>query len=423
MGLILLGLFSCDENQEIGLDLEGNQVLSTFYTDTITLNTSVVILDSINTTNAAIVLAGGVEDSRFGFTKAEGYSQLSMGIATNLNFGEGATFDSITMRLNHPYIYGDSATQQTYEIHELLEKIDTIAYYSFDKIGESGIGSKIGEVTFAPTDDSLDYVNLRLSDAFGQKIFDKSGLPELSNQESFAQFIQGIRIATPNNSTNKTILGFNPSGNRSFVTIHFQGPSGDTLAPQIFTFSLGRGYNSIIADLQGSSHISGLDKDTPLSTNVTNQECMIQAGTGIATLVEFPNLTNLGEGKRVLVNRAELFFRPLDVSSNDNTKLPPEALFLRVANEDKSAGGFINGELSGNAAVSQYNSSGRAYPSLRITTYIQEVINGNAPHNGVFLTLTPTLDRETVNQVAIGDANHPTSAQMQLQVYYTILEE
>lgn len=423
MGLILLGLFSCDENKDIGLDLQGGETLSTFFTDTITINSSVTIADSVNTTNTSTILVGSVEDARFGTTSAEAYSQLSMGIITDLDFGEGAVFDSITMLLSYPYVYGDTVTPQTYFIHEITEAIDTIAYYSFDKIEETGIGDELGSFTLAPADNSLNFVSFRLSDQFGQKIFDKSGQTELSSQENFANFFKGLRLSTLNSSGN-TMLGFNPSNTQSFVTIHFQGPSGDTLAPRTFSFSFGRGYNNITPNLENSSTLADVARGMKVSTTATNNECYLQAGTGITTLLEFPYLKNLGNGKQVIISRAELVFRPIDALNEDETKLPPESIYLKVASEDQTfSEGFINSELSTtNPVISEYNSSGRAYPAMRITSYIQNVIEGNTPNYGVFLGISPAIDRERVNQVVIGDANHPTASQIQLQVYYTVID-
>ncbi len=413
-------LSACDENEQIGLNLQGSQVLNTIFTDTLSIESSVVYLDSINTTNTASILVGNLSDERFGNTTAIAYSQLSIGITTDLDFGERPVFDSITMRLQYKYTYGDTLTPQTYQIHELTDPIDTIQYYNFDTI--DGIGEQIGEFTYAPGRDSLNFVTFRLSDAWGQKLLNKGGEPELADQASFAEFVKGIRLQAISPAT-QSVIGFDPSGARSFITLHYRTPSADTLAPRTFRFTFGRGFHFVDADLNNALNIKNLERGESIPTSQTNHECMLQAGTGITTLIRFPHLTSLGDGQRILVNRAELFFRPVDELNTDPFKLPPFSVFLKKATEEGIPGNFIGKELSFNeAAVSQYNTAGRMYPPIRITSYIQSLIDGNEPNTGIFLSLSPTQEKEAVNHVIIADPEHPTNPSMELRVYYTILD-
>lgn len=419
----VFAMASCKSGEEIGLNLQGEKILKTRFTDTLSLQTSMVLLDSVNTTNTSTTLVGGLADADFGTTQAESYARLSLGGRTKVDFGKDAVYDSISMQLTYNGIYGDSSHRQTYFVHEIKQAIDTVKYYQFQQLPPSSIGKQIGTLRFAPTDDSLTFVRFRLSDTFGKKIFEKSGKPALENQANFSAFVNGIRISTKDT---QAVLGINSLPRYSFITLHYRIPSGDTLAARSFRFHLGRGYHSILSDFTQSETLQALAKGKPLSSTHTKNECFLQAGIGLATHLRIPNLKNLAKDRKILINRAELFFRPLEKGYADANKPPPDKIYLRTTDGNGKPHAFLNRELSTVRPIpvyAQYNSAGRAYSKIRITTYLQQVLDNDLPNNGLFLTLSPTESRESVRQVTLGDAQHPTAPRMKLEIYYTVQEK
>lgn len=73
LGLATL-LFACENPKNIGLELQQPQgLVGVVFTDTVTLKTSTVFVDSINTTNSAFLLVGQCNDPQMGQLKARSY--------------------------------------------------------------------------------------------------------------------------------------------------------------------------------------------------------------------------------------------------------------------------------------------------------------------------------------------------------------
>jgi hypothetical protein len=69
-----------------------------------------------------------------------------------------------------------------------------------------------------------------------------------------------------------------------------------------------------------------------------------------------------------------------------------------------------------------YVAAGRTYPDLDITTYVQQLLDGRTPNNGVLLM--SLLNTAPGNLLIIGDQNAaiPTE-RMKLKLFYTELSQ
>ena len=74
LGITLL-LASCDDTNEVGLELEDGN-LTAFYTDTVTVSVSTVLLDSIATSGTGTMLVGQYEDAIVGKTTASTFFEI-----------------------------------------------------------------------------------------------------------------------------------------------------------------------------------------------------------------------------------------------------------------------------------------------------------------------------------------------------------
>ncbi|MDW7694767.1 DUF4270 family protein [Flammeovirgaceae bacterium SG7u.111] len=440
--VILLYFTSCGTTNRIGLELQGDNLIEgTFFTDSLEVKTSIVLLDSINTSDTRYTLVGRYADEKFGETSAQGFMQLILPTEDSaLVFGsDDAVFDSIVFSLPLAEIFGDTNLPVTYEVHELAEQLDTTVYYHSEKI-ENVKPELLGEKTYDFSQDSLRRLIIRLSDDFGTKIFNESGNSVLQFQDEFEAFINGIRLR-PKEGDKGHLLALRPytTGAVAYLRVYYSEP-GDTVS-SYKTIGFGRAFHNIENDFSESKYLSGLTKDNPIPTSETNNELYIQEGIGIATKIEFPGLENLITDQLAVVNRAELFFSPPPSTVDDHATPPADLIFL-LPNSDGSLNAedgpsFLFGEASASMLTLTYNFSGRNYTIPRITTYIQGVMNKTIDNNGLILTTPITKESsdvfgnvsayqeaaianpESTGKLIIGGPNYEFDKEMKLQLYYT----
>ncbi|SFT78768.1 protein of unknown function [Algoriphagus locisalis] len=133
------------------------------------LPASVVLLDSFNTTNQAVLVVGEEEDDFFGKTSGTGYSRLSYN--ANSNFPkEDAVLDSVLFRLNVRVISGTDLDQgKAYSVHKLTENILDTAYYNYDELLYEETPFASTEVVFGEETDTL--VSFPVNQEFAEELF------------------------------------------------------------------------------------------------------------------------------------------------------------------------------------------------------------------------------------------------------------
>lgn len=232
-----LFFLSCeDEAGLIGLP-PPNDKFTVSYVE-LDLPSSVFAVDSIVTDNVATTVnnapnnaVGLYNDPVLGTMRAESYLQLAPSPTTKLE--SNAVFDSLTvqLRLNF-YNYGfPSFSQLKFNIHEITGEaitLDTLKkrYYFNSSVAYSA--EPIGEFKITVNKEKLDTLKQdtvllsgRLSNEFGQRIFNlalNDPNSTFSDRSLFVEAIKGLAI-TP--SEGNGVLGFNPTSALSKVVLHY----------------------------------------------------------------------------------------------------------------------------------------------------------------------------------------------------------
>ncbi|UZD21324.1 DUF4270 domain-containing protein [Algoriphagus halophytocola] len=225
----ILSLFlisSCSDPATVGIELApGNNQIGVFFED-FELPAEVVLLDSFNTTNQAVLIVGEEEDDFFGKTSATGYARVAINPDASRP-AENALLDSIFFQLNVVSVSGNDLDQPKYfSIHKLQEQILDTVYYNFDALAYEAEAFSSGEVVFGENTDSL--VNMQLEEAFADEIFQKMQTgPEFNNLISFREYFPGIAIKARegDNSTVGVGLGAN-TGITAYY--HYEGDTVST---------------------------------------------------------------------------------------------------------------------------------------------------------------------------------------------------
>lgn len=216
-------LFSAckDESSEIGGSLfPENEIILTheYFSTTTDIETSNVQSNSINFSSISSFIIGEFDDPKFGKTKADFLSQVSLGARTSsdttkIKVNDNYMLDSTKLLIKYPYgaWIGDSLAKHKIIVYELTSSLDPLASYSsdFDVTGMYDATNPIGEKVFNAKDitksDSIwkqknyvDTVSIKINDELGYKIFD-ADKSIITDPKAFREFFKGIYVTTEKN--------------------------------------------------------------------------------------------------------------------------------------------------------------------------------------------------------------------------------
>jgi hypothetical protein len=327
---VALFFFSCeDENTFLGPPADRNNRKFDVAFVEIPLTSSMVVINSVptdNKTGAGIAQVGQYTDPVLGAVKATSFLHINPTAASVIP--ETAIFDSVTvqLRLNF-YAYGfDGERTHTFTIHELNDSLDrraTSRYNFNDAVAYNP--TEMASASFKVRYDTLrknlglpsnaqDTITAqaRLSDAFGQRIFDLAKAYPFSGSNTelvssqfreFNERVKGLAIVP---ISNEGILGLRLDG-FSRVTIHYRATntSGnlDTLARSYLFGS--PSFTNITAERTGTE-VGGLPafQNTPPSTFGLR---IVQSGSPVVTRLDLENFYRFTDTVgTVIVNEAEL---------------------------------------------------------------------------------------------------------------------
>ncbi len=210
--LLSAGLFwglGCTKPSAFGADLLDDELAEYVYTDTLTLQCTILPEDSLVTSDrsstTSYMFCGQLNDPVFGRSESEIYSLFRLRDLSP-NFKD-AKVDSIVLYLRYAVsgFYGDTLQPQNLRVHrvETGSQVRWDAdYYSNQSLP---VGDVLGEVlNFVPkpgTDVQLfdsttvgPYLRVPLDNAFGQELLDIDSLT-LTSDTMFWQKLRGIRIS------------------------------------------------------------------------------------------------------------------------------------------------------------------------------------------------------------------------------------
>ncbi|MEN7550626.1 DUF4270 family protein [Rapidithrix thailandica] len=448
LGLGLLSILAflslgCDNDTEsIGLELRPDDLINTTFTDTFSIKTSIVKLDSVPTSNTGVMLVGSTKDPVLGHTQATTYFGFQIaGDKVELSGKDGERqFDKATLTLGYGFIYGDSNSTQTFVLHELADSIHSKTHYQFDEI--ESLGTELAKVEdFKVAGDTNKFVSFNLSEEYGNKLFEmvQDTLKPITRYNTHF-LLGGIKVSSLSEEDD-AIFGFRTISSSgvpySYLTLHYHYFDDENKkVEKEYKLYISRPFHHIENDFSESAYLSGWDTKEPLSTEMTNNRCIIQAASGITTRLEFPTLNRNVE--ELLINKAEIVLQPIDDGNFNGQKLPPSG--LRVIRLDANGnrkffeddkGNFISYDYIQNELVIKsggqftpmnigYIANGRSYAPTEMTSYIQNLVWGK--ETGYGLLIEPTNNSSTINKLFFGDFQNMDDFRLQLRIHYSLLD-
>jgi hypothetical protein len=448
-------LFSCQDNIEVG---QPPRNMAVVFTDTVTVKTSTVLIDSVQSSNGAYLLVGQYNDPYFGKITAKSFFALSPRPVAH-DFGSNPQFQKLTMVLYKQYAYGDTTRSQTVYVHKVAEPIVKDGrYYSFESkaIDPTPLGSK----TFAAKDIFGRVVEIDLSDSFRDEIVSLLQSTDSLTQEQLDGVLNGLALV-PDAGDDAAILGFSASSALlSFLRLEYLDDNGDTqyyyigvrpasittgeTAPKAVRF------NQVTADRSGTA-LAGVGLYEPVPETSLGNAAYMQGLLGVGTKIEFPYLAEFHKLGLIAINQAYLLFSPIVDVENPFYSLPATFHFIELDAEGKPVKIPVTRSVSGSTivwedttyrkvqtegfdplGVSQdmlvyYDPLTRSY-NANITSYTQYVMNGlsaryqgNAKKDNYGLLIAPSTLNNEVNRIIIGGHLHPQK-RLHLRLFYSIIQ-
>lgn len=404
--LIPFLFFASCKDPDMGLSPD--ELIGTHFTDTFTIISSIILLDTIKTSNTDYLLVGEYDDPKFGIVKAESYVQVQRA-QFNTEFGTNRVLDSIVLYLDTAYFYGDRNNVQTIEIYQLDDDIysnctDDDTCYNFNK---AIYGTQLlGSISFTPSTLDTNIINIKLDDQLGIEFLNLDSAT-LSTDTLFIDYFKGIALVPQNISA---VCRFTIKTGETAIKLFYN----DSLELKFQINTSSARFNHIESDITNTA-IGSLTSTSEISTEQLNDECYLQAGIGIKTKIKFPYLDifkdSVGD---VAINKAELIIS--DVSGSSDGFTPPDFLFLFEIDTTKS---FYDNNNKIQYELIQYSEYIQTNSSFILTAYFQDMLYKKRPNNG--LIISPSSNNQTVNRLLFGSNKHLVNP-MKLKVYYTVIK-
>ncbi len=433
--ILTILIYSCNKEPDLlGSDIQPpSDKLNLSFTDSVAIIAYSVKEDTINTNGLSQNVIGWLNDPIFGKIQAGIATQLNLS-SRSVSFGTDAQVDSVVLVIAFRGFYGDTNAAVNFKVYEINEDLNvnnsynqnhTLNYFSkpLNNNPNEYITSRINTVQFSNSDTVLPAFRIRLTNEWAKrKIIDKSGSPEIDNNDNFKAYCKGIYITAENayKLGHLLYLGINKSI-KSGIFVYYHNSTGvkdpfqlivedDCARINLYNHF---NYTGAVSDLQ--NQING-------NTLLGAEKIYLQPLGGINAKIYFPNIKNRFNRRRVVINKAELVIKNL--IPNYRTLYVPAKLTLA---KNTSTGSYqylpddalIQGE---SYFGGQYNNTKNEY-RFRITRYIQQLIDSNNDDYGI--TLFVSGRSVVANRLVLGGYN-PTiiskNDRLRLELSYTFLD-
>lgn len=390
--LILFMLASAckKEQEEIGLDLQGENLLGNSFMDTITIEAYSLRQDSINTTKLANNVFGYVTDPIFGKTQAGFYTQFDLS-GSNVNFGTAPSLDSVVLTLQYGGYFGDTASALTIRVYELSDALNSSeTYYSYSTTPhESENLTYANNFTVTPCPTTPIYLDtvkesahlrIRLKNSFGiNRLLNN---PSLTDNNTFQSDFKGLYVVAESASGTGNLIYTNLLSSLSGLTLYYHTDNG----AQKYTFSISSTKCTYYNHFQHFDYAGGEPdfRNQVLNGNhaLGKEKLYIQGTGGIMTRISFPTLQKTFADKKIVINKAELVIT--NITEDNAYYFIPAELGLQSVKKDGTFGYLPDDKIYTNSTYfgGTYDSDKKEY-RFRITKYVQNEILGLNDWQGI----------------------------------------
>ncbi len=367
------------------------------YTDTFKLLTSTIREDSIKTDSLSHNLAGVINESIFGSSRASSFFQFRFQVPNNVISTQKLDSVVLFLQFTSPTAYyGDLNSDMAFDIVELNEAMSgarshSNQSYSYDALPIGSFSGKLKpadsitiregtkNVRIAPT------IRIKLSSAFATKLF-SAGAGNLDAQENFLNYFKGLGIVPTSNPSfgSGVIAAFNMLGTFAKLRIYYN----DSMQSDFRVQNESRRFTKYDISNQGTEITSQKSAASNASFDVTYAQAM----AGAKTRIKIPHLfsiINKNTNKKISVGKAEIIIRPLAGTFASPFTPPTRMLILQPHPTTNLNAGIL--DLFEVFYGGSYNATKNEY-RFNITRHIQSLFSdyqllGKDNNKGLFLAI------------------------------------
>jgi len=413
----------------------GNRVI---YIDTLSVEASTIVLDSIETNNTGQILVGKILEQELGSVEVSSYLNFQPNNIYSNDVSEDYVFDSLIFVLNYSgYWYGDTTLEHELFIHHLnepLEKDDDENIYNLSSFSYQD--EPIAHLAYIPKPQEAEELLLRMDDDFGKELFRmlQEESDTISNTSLFEKKYPGFVIVPGNETT--SVIGFKCSSSNDSETttallrlyyhnpnLTVDDPDDELLSFDFIVSDVSDQFNRFETDRSGTPLVNLVENTSGLTSTETSNVTYIQGGSPLLTLLKFPfidQLLNFGENSTLL--SAELRVEPVNGSFDDSNYLPDSLAIYIVNKKYRLTGQMTN--LAGNYVIStpviddEFNENN--YYLFDITNYLYADLDDELPSKEWIAIGLPWEEIQgSVTRLCIGDGNHSQN-RIKLLVHYIV---
>ena len=430
-------VISCKAKYNIGIPKEPQDNIGAFFHDTLTLQTSVVWNDSVNTTfnrlNTPWLMAGSYQDRYFGKTKASSYVAIYPFPASN--FATQPKLDSVVMSV-WPYTSQDTAfatsVNQPFHAYEIVDNFTwpyANKYFIFSQaISRKAVDLTGGNFTIAHKSfKKVRWYRTKLDMEYGNKLLSQMQL----SIPDFLNINPGIVLESGADNGSK-MFTFRTNGDTlNNITLYYKDINGRKGIQRFLFGTDSSTFYRIEHDWAGTNLSSLNEGNREISTSQTGNLCYMQTGVGLYTKIKIPYLNKIAQGRNILINKAELV-----VTCPDATEIPyatrpimsvyetgkenylGKMLPLQIATASNGDRGVVYYNI--------YNNSTKGY-TFDITNYVQKLIYNPDVNSGLILGGYKPSSNFLIDRAVFYDnkiTSEVTNAnRMKLNLYYTVIDK
>lgn len=411
----------CKKSEGVGLDVvaDAENALEVGFFDGFKLSTYSTPIDTIPTKNIIAVLLGSISDPTFGVSTASFYTQLRLS-NNSIEFGDNPVCDSIVLSFDYSGFFGDSTGVQHFKVFEMDESIlDDTAYYS-NKVFAVKPTPLFDQDLGFDLKDSVDiygnmlrpHLRLNLDLSFGEKILEKSGSTELSNNEEFSKFIKGLYVTTDDVAVDGGQASINLLTSLSALALYYHNDEDTTY--EIFVINSNCDRVSHFDHDYSMASPSFISQVVNNDTIVGQQEFYLNGLASARGNIEINGMDSIIENGPYAVHMAELI---VNVSPNNSLLPKPNNLTIAGVNSEGKNVYLIETAEGGSFLGGVYDEINNQY-IFNITRSIQSLFLGKTELKGFRVIVSGESSNPRGIILNGGDAPNRT----RLRVYYTKID-
>lgn len=421
-GFLIASIVACKKKEgDLGLNvLPESDRINAQYMDNFILNMRTVTEEPVRTDELSNNMLGSYQDPHFGKKIANIYTQVRLS-ALNPNFGTAPVVDSVVLSLVYSGYYGSLEAQnfEVYRVNESFYKdsvyksnhtLDTLPVNLVVPGFESITPNPSAKIVLANTTDTIKpQLRLRLLNSVGDDIINAGSA--LSSNESFLTFFKGlcIKSKTPGQTPGTgAILYFNLVDVQSKLSIYYT----DNATPNRFDLLIN---DNCARYTHIENNYTGTQIAQQINDSVTGFPFhYVQAGSGLNTEIQFPDLMQITNGQNIIINKAELYI-PVQYFTTDKYT-PPSRLFVFGIDSANKSYILLDQITSDITYGGFYDNAKKAYV-FNIARHMQYLLKGTLPNRGLRITAGQT--GVSANRVILSSQSSPHRDKPYLRIYYT----